>query len=188
MSALVEWRNGPRLRRVPPSDIQIVPPAVLLMDPKYSHNVGQVVRLACCWGVRSVAYTGSRVDLAGAVERIPREERMRDYASVDLMRYDRPFDILTGTPVAVEVRENAEDLTDFEHPRDAVYVFGPEDGGLGRVTLLQCHRFVSIPTAHCLNLSTAVATVLYDRHCKEQRRDRLLKATDAAQPATRAGA
>jgi len=29
------------------------------------------------------------------------------------------------------------------------------------------HRFVVIPTRHCLNLATAVATVLYDRACKK---------------------
>jgi tRNA(Leu) C34 or U34 (ribose-2'-O)-methylase TrmL len=32
-----------------------------------------------------------------------------------------------------------------------------------------CHRFVKIPTKHCLNLANAVATVLYDRHAKAAR-------------------
>jgi tRNA(Leu) C34 or U34 (ribose-2'-O)-methylase TrmL len=34
------------------------------------------------------------------------------------------------------------------------------------VDLRHCHRFVRIPTRHCLNLATAVSTVLYDRHLK----------------------
>jgi tRNA(Leu) C34 or U34 (ribose-2'-O)-methylase TrmL len=50
--------------------------------------------------------------------------------------------------------------------RAALYVFGPEDGSLGRATLAQCHRFLVIPTRHCVNLSAAVYTVLYDRHAK----------------------
>ena len=68
--------------------------------------------------------------------------------------------------MAVEVRDNSESLPDFEHPANPVYVFGPEDGGLQRVTLQHCHRFVQIPTKHCLNLATAVTAVLYDRMVK----------------------
>jgi hypothetical protein len=33
------------------------------------------------------------------------------------------------TPVAVELRPDAESLVTFEHPEEALYVFGPEDGG-----------------------------------------------------------
>jgi tRNA(Leu) C34 or U34 (ribose-2'-O)-methylase TrmL len=68
--------------------------------------------------------------------------------------------------VAVELRRNAESLIDFVHPEHALYLFGPEDGSLGRATLAQCHRFLVIPTRHCANLSAAVYTVLYDRHAK----------------------
>jgi tRNA(Leu) C34 or U34 (ribose-2'-O)-methylase TrmL len=54
----------------------------------------------------------------------------------------------------------------FEHPGDALYVFGPEDGGLPKAVRLHCHRFVFIPTHHCLNLAAAVNVVLYDRRLK----------------------
>jgi tRNA(Leu) C34 or U34 (ribose-2'-O)-methylase TrmL len=72
------------------------------------------------------------------------------------------------TPVAVEVRDGAERLDTFVHPEHAVYVFGPEDGTLGRGTLSACHRFLRIPTAvrTPLNLAAAVNIVLYDRHVK----------------------
>lgn len=164
MNAL--WRRGPKVEEICPSKLKLYGPSIVLMDPKYPHNVGQVVRLASCWGINNVVYTGSRVDLMGEDSRVPREERMRDYASVNLVNYDRPFDILTNTPIGVEIRENSEDLRGFIHPDNATYVFGPEDGGLGRVTLSQCHRFIKIPSKHCLNLGTAVATVLYDRVLK----------------------
>jgi tRNA(Leu) C34 or U34 (ribose-2'-O)-methylase TrmL len=67
------------------------------------------------------------------------------------------------------VRPNSESLIEFEHPSDAVYVFGPEDGSLDRAVLGQCHRFVTIPTRHCTNLAAAIYTVLYDRHAKRVR-------------------
>jgi tRNA(Leu) C34 or U34 (ribose-2'-O)-methylase TrmL len=54
----------------------------------------------------------------------------------------------------------------FEHPADATYVFGPEDGNVPKGALSVCHRFVSIPSHHCLNLAAAVYTVLYDRVVK----------------------
>jgi tRNA C32,U32 (ribose-2'-O)-methylase TrmJ len=53
------------------------------------------------------------------------------------------------------------------HPENAVYVFGPEDGSIPPVFRRHCHRFVSIPSKHCLNLAAAVYIVLYDRNQKE---------------------
>ena len=72
--------------------------------------------------------------------------------------------------MAVELRPNAESLVDFEHPDEATYVFGPEDGSLPKGILSVCHRFVVIPTPHCLNLAAAVNVVLYDRRLKQHQR------------------
>src|SRR5262249_30755303 len=71
-------------------------------------------------------------------------------------------------PVAVEVRANSEPLTTFEHPENAVYVFGPEDGSIRKPWLHLCHRFVHIPANHCLNLATTVAVVLAHRRMSRQ--------------------
>ena len=144
-------------------------PAVALIDPKYPHNVGMVVRLASCYGLRQVWFTGDRVSLSPARgERLPREERMKGYRDVQVIHYEHVFDQFPpGTvPVAVEVRANSEPLHSFDHPDDALYVFGPEDGSIPKVLLTHCHRFLVIPTRHCLNLATAVATVLWDREYK----------------------
>jgi tRNA(Leu) C34 or U34 (ribose-2'-O)-methylase TrmL len=144
-------------------------PAVALIDPKYPHNVGMVVRLASCYGLRQVWFTGDRVTLDPARgERLPREERMKGYRDVEMIHYENVFDQFpAGTvPVAVEVRANSEPLLSFEHPENALYVFGPEDGSLPAAVLPRCHRFLVIPTRHCLNLATAVATVLWDREYK----------------------
>src|SRR5262245_32145350 len=142
--------------------------AVALLDPKYPHNVGQVLRACAAYGVRRLMFTGERMKRSLAVlRRLPREERLRGYQSVSLDHCERPFDEFPDfTPVAVEVRKNSEPLPTFEHPERALYVFGPEDGGIGSAALAQCHRFVAIPSAHCLNLSMAVGIVLYDRQAK----------------------
>jgi tRNA(Leu) C34 or U34 (ribose-2'-O)-methylase TrmL len=151
-----------------------VAPAILLINPKYAENVAKVVRLASCYGIEQIWWTGSRVDLdVAGKKRLPREERMRGYRDVSMIQHDYPFDQFPNNviPVAIEVREHSESL--FEHPPNSVYVFGPEDGAINSVLLAHCHRFVVIPTRHCLNLATAVATVLWDRQYKQYRRGEL---------------
>jgi len=140
-----------------------------LVNPKFPHNVGAVVRAASCFGADLVYFTGHRVSLTPTDDyRLPREERMQGYKEVELRNVARLFDHFERdvVPVAIELRENVEMLPDFDHPPNALYIFGPEDGGLTRVDLGQCQRFVKIPTRHCLNLAAAVNLVLYDRICK----------------------
>ena len=141
---------------------------VCLINPWVPRNVGEVLRVGKCYGADKVYMTGTRVSLDGDGKkyRLPREERMRGtYDRV--WPTERPFDENRGlTPVAVELVDDFEDINFFEHPENALYVFGPEDGSLGRGELGQCHRFVRIPTTQCLNLSMAVNTVLYDRNHK----------------------
>ncbi len=148
-------------------------PAVILIDPKYPHNVGAALRSCSCFGLKQLWWTGTRVRIDPVRgERLPREERMKGYKEVTLCPCDYPLDQFDeedgAVPVAVEVRQNSEPLTTFEHPEKAVYVFGPEDGSIPKPWLLLCHRFVHIPSNHCLNLSTAVAVVLAHRRMSRQ--------------------
>jgi tRNA(Leu) C34 or U34 (ribose-2'-O)-methylase TrmL len=136
-------------------------PAVVLVNPKYSHNLAAAIRACSCFGVNELLYTGSRMGLKFG-ERLPREERMKGYKSVEWKRNDFPLSG-RGTPVCVEVMENSAPLTTFEHPEDAIYVFGPEDGGVPKAFRLNCFQFVHIPAHHCLNLAAAVNVVLAHR-------------------------
>jgi tRNA C32,U32 (ribose-2'-O)-methylase TrmJ len=146
-------------------------PSVILINPKFAVNVGNVLRACSCWGIPQLTYTGDRIagELAMS-KRLPREERMKGYQDVDLCACDYPFERLPAdaVPVAVELREHSIPLTFFEHPEKAVYVFGPEDGGLGNVEVRECHHFVVLPTAHCLNLAAAVNVVLAHRRITRQ--------------------
>ncbi|NCN41400.1 RNA methyltransferase [bacterium] len=154
------WKNG--------SEVELELPAILLENPKFPRNVGMTVRLASCYGIKQVWFTGDRmIDELKGLSRVPREERMRGYKEVTLVHGNIDFRKVTGiVPVALEVRENSESLVFFEHPENAIYIFGPEDGSVSKGILHQCHRFLAIPTKHCLNLATAVSTVLYDRKMK----------------------
>jgi len=143
-------------------------PAIALCNPKYPRNVGQIIRVASCFDIKQVWFSGNRVSLEPGT-RLPREERMKGYDDVDLIQFDYFFDQFPKNvvPVAVEVVENAEMLTHFVHPENALYVFGPEDGHIPQVMRQHCQRFCILPTKHCLNLAHAVSLVMYDRQHKQ---------------------
>ena len=146
-----------------------VTPSIIMCGPKYSANIGAAVRAASCFGAKQVWWTGNRFNL-DEHDRLPREERMKGYKKVELRQFDRPFEHFPdAVPVAIELLPNSECLSDFIHPENAVYVFGPEDGNIPPVVRRHCHRFVSIPSMHCLNLAAAVYIVLYDRILKHYR-------------------
>lgn len=144
-------------------------PSIVLCSPRYAYNVSMTVRLASCYGYKQVWFTGDRVRLEVEKKgKLPREERMKGYKNVEIINYEKPLEAFpaNAVPVAVEVRPNSQPLQDFEHPENAVYVFGPEDGSVSQPLLHNCHRFIVIPTPFCLNLATAVATVMWDRALK----------------------
>jgi len=148
-----------------------VTPSVILHNPKYPHNVGAAVRACSNFGGKAVLFTGDRVSLEPDNSngyRLPREERMKDYQDILLINDQYPFNRFAKgvVPVAVEKRENAEPLTYFQHPENAVYVFGPEDGSIPQVMLRHCQRFLVIVSKHCLNLGAAVNVILADRITK----------------------
>ena len=141
-------------------------PGVVLSNPKYAHNVASAIRACSCFGISTMLWTGKRVDPT-TMDRLPREERMKGYKDVYWETNERPFDLFPdAVPVCVELVPHAENLASFDHPEKALYVFGPEDGSVSQVFRMHCHRFIFIPSAHCLNLSAALNVVLYDRRVK----------------------
>lgn len=144
--------------------------AVVLINPKSVRNLATAVRAAACFGVEEIVFTGERIFRDAADHtRLPRELRMKAYEEVHWLWDDKPLLALEGTPVAVEFDNGYVPLPSFEHPENAIYVFGPEDGSLSRGILKCCHQFVMIPSRHCLNLAMAVNIVLYDREVKCQK-------------------
>jgi hypothetical protein len=95
---------------------------------------------------------------------------MKGYSDVRVYaNLDKPLELMPegSQPVVVELVPGAQLLPHFRHPKDPVYIFGPEDGSVPQVIRRLAHHFVAIPTAHCLNLSNAVGLVLYDRLLKQ---------------------
>lgn len=159
--------------------------AVVLINPKTPYNVGSAIRACAIFGIPTLRWTGKRITVAegrrrsgsalkGNRPRLPREERLKDYVGVDWREADSQT-VVTDLaverrliPVCVELVPGAQPLDLYEHPANALYVFGPEDGNVPKPVRAACHDFVVIPapTRTPLNLAAALNVVLYDRYRK----------------------
>jgi len=141
-----------------------------LVNPKSPNNVKSVMRLAGNYQADSVFYTGKRYP--NALERSNSSVDMRRKISQDIPLTEVPCltDELSDdmTIVCVEFVENAISLPEFEHPEQALYIFGPEDGSIDKNIVAKADAVVFIPTNGCMNLAATVNVVLYDRLVKSK--------------------
>jgi tRNA(Leu) C34 or U34 (ribose-2'-O)-methylase TrmL len=139
--------------------------AIGLHNPKSGVNVGSVLRAAHCYGAASVSISGHRLNgkrMNGATN------TLQTHRHLPVFRGDLKSIIpYQAVPIAVDLVDDAESLVDFVHPHSAFYIFGPEDGTLGKAILDWCPRRVMVPTAFCMNLAATVNVVLYDRLAKQ---------------------
>lgn len=146
-----------------------------LHRPKHAVNVGSVLRAAHCYGASMVAIEGDRTQVRSSAD------TPKSWQHMPVLRGDLHGLIPFGAvPVAIDLVEDAESLTSFQHPISAFYVFGPEDGTLGKRHLEWCKHRVMIPTRDCMNLAATVNVVLYDRMAKFDRQARGVRNADLA--------
>lgn len=135
-----------------------------LHHPKSPINVGSVLRAAGVYGAALVASSGRRYTRAPT-------DTMKHYRHLPLIQVDDlkelvPFDCV---PVAVDLLQPSTPLPQYQHPERAFYVFGPEDGTLGKSVVEWCRDTIHVPTKGCMNLAACVNVVLYDRMAKRWR-------------------
>lgn len=135
-----------------------------LIRPKSPTNVGAVIRAAGCFRANSVYYTGDRYDRA---IRFNTDTRNKIF-SIPLKGVDCLLDSAPSNAaiVCIELVEGAIPLPEFQHPENAFYLFGPEDGSIPQDIIDKADAVVYIPTIGCLNLAATVNVVLYDRIAK----------------------
>ena len=68
--------------------------------------------------------------------------------------------------ICVDLVEGATPLPLFQHPEQALYIFGPEDGTIAQNVIDQADDVVYVPTVGCMNLAATVNVLLYDRLAK----------------------
>ena len=130
-----------------------------LFSPKNPVNVGAALRAAGVYGASLVAMSGKRFPVSFATDTMKAYRHM-PFLRVESLHEIVPYDCV---PVAVDLVDGARPLTSYIHPERAFYIFGPEDGTLGRAVTEWCRDTVYVPTTGCMNLAATVNVVLYDR-------------------------
>lgn len=140
-----------------------------LINPKTPENVSSVMRAAGNFRVDSVFYTGERYPRA--VRLNPDIPNMSRQVSQDIPLFG-VSNILDNDVagnlkiICIEFAENALPLPGYQHPDDAFYIFGPEDGSISQDVIDRADAVVYVPTNGCMNLAATVNVVLYDRLSK----------------------
>ncbi len=156
-----------------------------LTNPKSPSNVGAVMRAAGCYSVEQVLYTGQRyanaakyngskqgslkhshfkhnTDTKNARDKIPLKAA-DNFENIECLRAFLPANTKV---VCVDLVEGAIPLPHFQHPDQALYIFGPEDGTISQTVINSADAVVYVPTVGCMNLAASVNVLLYDRLAK----------------------
>lgn len=135
-----------------------------LTNPKSPTNVGAVMRAAGCYQVNSVIYTGERYDRAAKFH----TDTKSIVSKIPLTGVNSFLDAVPAGAkiVCVELVEGAIPLPEYQHPENAFYIFGPEDGTISQDVVDRADAVVYIPTIGCMNLAATVNVLLYDRLAK----------------------
>ena len=144
-----------------------------LSNPKSPENVNSVKRAAGNFRVDSILYTGKRypraVKLNPATTNMSRDVSLNvPVTGVACLIDEKPENMEI---VCVEFAEDAISLPNYQHPDNALYIFGPEDGTLSQEIIDRADAVVYVPTKGCMNLAAAVNVVLYDRLSKSSQYD-----------------
>ena len=139
-----------------------------LINPKSPDNVSSVMRAAGNFRVDSVFYTGKRYPRALMRNPDIPDMRRKVGQAIPLSEVTCLIDVapLNMKLVCVEFAEGAIALTEYQHPDNAFYIFGPEDGTISQDVIDRADAVVYVPTIGCMNLAVTVNVVLYDRLTK----------------------
>lgn len=131
-------------------------------------NMGNLIRTAHGFGaafvfaiqpkygaeeVHSLAQAGT--DTSKTAEHIP----FFEYDGIDDLTLPQGCQL-----VGIEITDEATELPSFRHPAKAAYILGSERFSLSPEIIARCHHVIKIPTKFSLNVATAGAIVMYDRH------------------------
>lgn len=142
-----------------------------LIQPKTPANIGSIMRACGVYGASQLFFTGQRFKKTRQFITDPQKHyRHIPLTNTDNLRNVIPYDCV---PVAIDFIEGSKSLIDYSHPERAFYIFGPEDGTLGKKTLEFCRDAIHIPTNGSMNLAATVNVVLYDRMSKRSLRRRV---------------
>lgn len=140
-----------------------------IIQPKTSSNIGTLLRSAYQLGASLVYTIGGRYKVSAAdtlnvPSRIPLLE-VNDWNSF--------VECSPRSAVWVVIEMGGTPLSEFVHPRNAIYILGSEDHGVPKNVLRACREVVSLEAEEYASYNVAVAgsIVMYDRMTKMRKID-----------------
>ena len=136
-----------------------------ILSPKTEQNVGTLWRSAYQLGA-SVLYTiGGRYKTSSS-------DTLNVPARIPLIELDNWNNFVESaapkSAVWVAIEMGGTPLSEFKHPRNAIYILGSEDHGVPKSVLRGCREIVSLEseTYGSYNVAVAGSLVMYDRMMK----------------------
>ncbi len=131
-------------------------------------NVGNLIRTAHAFGASFVFAVNPKV-VAHTGEHVTKDftDTSKSHQQIPFFNYETAADVDVPQGcqlVGIELTEDAVDLPSFRHPAQAIYVLGGERSSLSTEMLARCDATIKIPSKFSLNVATAGAIVMYDRH------------------------
>lgn len=138
--------------------------AIGIYKHKTEHNIGTLWRSAYILGASYIFTVGKKYKKQTS-------DVVRAWSRIPLFHYDEIEDLLNNIPydcrlVGIEIDERAVPLSEFQHPKRAIYLLGSEDNGLPEEVREKCHHLVRLPGNSSLNVAATGSIVLYDRVSK----------------------
>lgn len=140
---------------------------IALYEPEIPPNTGNIIRLC--------ANTGAKLHLIHPLGFAPNDKQLKraglDYHEWTSIQHHQDYDMfkdqLKSKRLFACSTRGSQNYTDISYQADDVFLFGPETRGLPKSILenLPCENIIRIPMlphSRSLNLSNAVAIVLYE--------------------------
>ncbi len=139
--------------------------AIGIENTKIEMNIGTLWRSAYNFKASMIFTIGKRYkkqcsDTQKTWKKIP----LMHYTDWEDFKNHTPYD---WVPIGIELTKDAICLSEFKHPRMAIYILGAEDNGLSKEAMSLKNK-VYIPTTRPQSINVAVAgsIVMYDRYIK----------------------
>jgi len=139
---------------------------IAMAHPTHEENIGAVARATGCFDADYMALIGREYSDHPASVGHERHTPIWQFPDFNHLVKSLPYDTEI---VAVDVDDDATDITQFEHPQRALYVLGQEGPGFEkhREVLSAADRTVYIESEYCLNVAVAGNVVLQDRYVSQ---------------------
>lgn len=139
-----------------------------IYQPKFDENIGTLWRHAYLYNASFIFKIGNsdkRFTLCTDTTKSYRHVPHYFYKSFNDFKESLPY---KAKVIGVEMTESAVYLNKYSHPKQAIYLLGPEDYGLPQDILNQCDDVIKLysPKPHSMNVAVTGSIVMYDRTIK----------------------